>query len=634
MHGSAPSGETITPQFSPRLVKFRECSFIRARDAIETLLAESGHNLCVQLNGFGAVTAGEILGSAFRNESRVRFVTNSKETIQSKDAMLSTGEQRIVITSSQCSIENSTNLELLRWSCWDQDDVIAFMLEQSPEKCNSVVSRLQANHYTAIGNDCEIWSLLLERMCHDLSSVDEMLWRLFYEEVSRRNPSSRFGFRKDHENRMLARLAHKQLYVKSFVEQWEHVDLGLPLYARLAALPSNFSRLIAQHVASSVIERGRLKYLRLLFAPTVIERIAQELRAQPKALACLAKHFRNPWSSTIAAILNQTDKTWKPKLVSKLSFTLSYLPRIDWSGSVIEGCSFKQCDLSTSELSNSKLDGTKMIHCHVEGGMWSKLACVNCNFTKCAMNLLDGTCIVVRNSLWDECELCETRWEDAEVQNARFIRCDLSEADFSRARVVESLYERCILVDTDFRHSNLERSVFRSCDMRLCKIDCCNFRSAYLSNANLEDNEIRLADFAKADLSGSNWSGSRCVSVSFAYATLAQSKLADIQWIGCDLRGADLRGALFHYGSTRCGMVGSPYPSHGTRTGFYTDPMEELYYKDPEAVRKAAIIDSDLRGANIEGVNLYLVDLRGSQLDPWQREQATAMGAILDTANG
>lgn len=170
--------------------------------------------------------------------------------------------------------------------------------------------------------------------------------------------------------------------------------------------------------------------------------------------------------------------------------------------------------------------------------------------------------------------------------------------------------------------------------MRLCKIDCCNFRSAYLSNANLEDNEIRLADFAKADLSGSNWSGSRCVSVSFAYATLAQSKLADIQWIGCDLRGADLRGALFHYGSTRCGMVGSPYPSHGTRTGFYTDPMEELYYKDPEAVRKAAIIDSDLRGANIEGVNLYLVDLRGSQLDPWQREQATAMGAILDTANG
>jgi uncharacterized protein YjbI with pentapeptide repeats len=47
-------------------------------------------------------------------------------------------------------------------------------------------------------------------------------------------------------------------------------------------------------------------------------------------------------------------------------------------------------------------------------------------------------------------------------------------------------------------------------------------------------------------------------------------------------------------------------------------------------VRKANLRGADLRGANVENVDFYLVDLRGAKLDPSQREQARQTGAILE----
>jgi hypothetical protein len=77
-------------------------------------------------------------------------------------------------------------------------------------------------------------------------------------------------------------------------------------------------------------------------------------------------------------------------------------------------------------------------------------------------------------------------------------------------------------------------------------------------------------------------------------------------------------------------FVMSPYPSHGTRTGFYTDDLEELSFKSPEEVRRGAMIRSDLRGAKLMGVDFYLIDLRETQLTPDQRRQVVATGGIVE----
>jgi uncharacterized protein YjbI with pentapeptide repeats len=98
---------------------------------------------------------------------------------------------------------------------------------------------------------------------------------------------------------------------------------------------------------------------------------------------------------------------------------------------------------------------------------------------------------------------------------------------------------------------------------------------------------------------------------------------------GACLRDADLRGATFHMGSSRSGLVNSPFASEGTRTGFYTDESSEQHFKAPEEIRKANLRGADLRGARIENVDFYLVDLREARYDAEQEEHFRRCRAIL-----
>ena len=86
-----------------------------------------------------------------------------------------------------------------------------------------------------------------------------------------------------------------------------------------------------------------------------------------------------------------------------------------------------------------------------------------------------------------------------------------------------------------------------------------------------------------------------------------------INWERADLRGADLRGASFHLGSSRSGLVGSPIACEGSRTGFYTDDFNEQDFKAPEEIRKANLCGADLRGACLDGVELH--DLTGRHVE-------------------
>ncbi len=115
----------------------------------------------------------------------------------------------------------------------------------------------------------------------------------------------------------------------------------------------------------------------------------------------------------------------------------------------------------------------------------------------------------------------------------------------------------------------------------------------------------------------------------FRDADLTETGLGDIDWERADLRNANLKDCSFHMGSTRCGLVDSPYPSEGTRTGFYTDDYNDQYFKAPEEIRKANLRGANILGANILGVDFYLVDLRDAIYDGSQRAHFMRTGAIL-----
>jgi uncharacterized protein YjbI with pentapeptide repeats len=146
----------------------------------------------------------------------------------------------------------------------------------------------------------------------------------------------------------------------------------------------------------------------------------------------------------------------------------------------------------------------------------------------------------------------------------------------------------------------------------------------------MEAISLPKAKFANATLAGCYLTGASMPEADFHGADLRNTGLADVDWEGADLRDADLRGASFHMGSTRGGLVGSSVPCEGSRTGFYTDDFQDRQFKNPEDIRKANLCGADLRGARIKGVDFYLVDLRGATYTDKQREHFLRCGAILD----
>jgi uncharacterized protein YjbI with pentapeptide repeats len=142
--------------------------------------------------------------------------------------------------------------------------------------------------------------------------------------------------------------------------------------------------------------------------------------------------------------------------------------------------------------------------------------------------------------------------------------------------------------------------------------------------------ELPDGRFENANLDLALLTGSRMPRANFDHASLRSAGLAEIEWEGASLRGADLRGATFHMGSSRSGLVFSPIACEGSRTGFYTDEYEEQTYKAPEEIRLANLCGADLRGARVEGVDFYLVDLRGARYNLSQERHFRRCRAILE----
>src|SRR5262249_55619634 len=194
----------------------------------------------------------------------------------------------------------------------------------------------------------------------------------------------------------------------------------------------------------------------------------------------------------------------------------------------------------------------------------------------------------------------------------------------------EAAFGQATLTDANFEGADLTRAQLPGLCLREAVWTNACFDHAWLQDCDLEDMTLPEPCFQFAHLKGALLTSSTMPNADFRCAHMTNTGLADIDWPGADLRMADLRGASFHLGSTRSGLVGSPIACEGSRTGFYTDDSEEQTYKSPEEIRKANLCGADLRGAKLDGLDFYLVDLRGAVYDPDQEEHLRRCGAILE----
>lgn len=492
----------------------------------------------------------------------------------------------------------------------DRDDVIRYLLDIRPDCCGSVISRFRSEDFSEIGCDLRIWIPLLNEMIErEFATVDELLWATLQCEFERCGSTTM-----DAKLRILEQL--KKRPAKEATKLWS-----------LLSISTIQTRLIAEIVVEQ-LRRFSETPLKSSLARDVILEVAKNIAGDTAILKFLKKCCTDDTNAMACSILHHCRNGWQPihfyrTMLQQAQFDQANWLKVEFKQSRLSNCNFHasnldcsnfytsdlgRCDFSDSSLRNSNIDSTQFSACSfiesdLSNSHWIKGSSFNCNFFSANLTSTD----------WRQFKSQEANFQEADLTEAKLTESGFRNCHFEQTKLIRARADKCIFIDCRLGNAILDESVFNDCQM---------------NGTDFEDAQLAFMRLSDCNLSGSLWTGSKLSNCTLNFCTFYQARLAEIHWSNCDLSGVDLRGVIFHFGSTRCGLVGSPYPSHGTRTGFYTDVLEEQYFKEKEQIRRAALLDCDLTGANIDDVDFYLVDLSGCKMDANQRRQAIATGAL------
>ncbi len=534
-----------------------------------------------------------------------------------------------------------------RLAPWGPDDWIEYLLARHRPRCASVMARVRRADCLLVGNLAERWAAILDRLAEDESLPDarHALHRYLSEFLSDTDLLERA--RSACLNALLSPMAALQ----SALEKLARPGFG-PALVRALRCPMAQVLLAAERIAADLHGDGACDYLAHPLSRDLVKTTAILCAGDMQALEHLHRLLDGPpWSHAMAAsVLHALDVGWAPEPGEVPCLTGAYLDRAQWPAvqlvnQNLTGTDFTKADLPQANLTAALLTGANFTEANLRAAVLSGARAEGAVF--------QGTCL--RRTLLDKwrapnanlshADLSQAIGHGADFRNATLAHADLSGAVFPGATFAGADLTKAVFTDAmlgganlqaasitgaDFAGADLEQARLDGLRLREARWDGACFRRAGLGKADLEYLILPGADFAQANLSGALLTGAAMPDADFRGANLQGAGLADVDWERAHLRGADLSGATFHMGSSRSGLVGSPIACEGSRTGFYTDEYDEQGYKAPEDIRKANLCGADLRGAKLDGVDFYLVDLRGAVYDPEQAEHLRRSGAILE----
>ena len=507
---------------------------------------------------------------------------------------------------------------------WDRDTLAEYLLQNHPDACKSVMQRLSAERGGSasgplpVGGSPFVWQPILEEMVRDdaLSDPREALHRVLRSQLQ--------GVVTLFE---LSDLLLKQKQNLTFEAEGD--SRFTSTVGRILRRPEVRATLMIDRCVERLKNRD-VACLREWMDESIIHGIARRISNERKVVKLLETMSNSQDCGSIeVSLLASVKPTWKPNFRTGVSLQKGDFSGVDWSQ-----CRFTDIDFSGSNLGNSNLR-----QCRFAKGKLTRASFYNSNLVQSTMIGCDGFMIDFSNADLTDAKIADLRFakplfqrsclraahfskmvleepdfSQADLTGASFIECTLDNAAFQDANVSDCRFDRSNLWRIDFRSANLKGAKFSGSNMESCNLEDCRFESV----------DFQIVNFTRALLTGSKARG-----VIFGGALFAHAGLADINWENCDLRESKILRVSFHLGSTRSGLVGSPYPSHGTRTGFYTDDYCDLNFKNPEAIRKASLVGCDLRGADVDSTDFYLVDMRDVRCDDSQLAHFRSCGAIL-----
>jgi uncharacterized protein YjbI with pentapeptide repeats len=514
-------------------------------------------------------------------------------------------------------------LELVPWC---EDDFIEYCAARRRECCPWVLSRLRADDgKELLAGNPQLWRVVLDRLAADETLADAAT--ALREHLHAVLPA---GEARDELGEACLR---------------DLTDVTSPL--RKSQLPDQLSAyaidllrhhavrviLAADRVVETLAGGGSLDHLTVPPRDELLRQIALLVRRRPEAVERLDKLLcgeDRQIYATAATVRLAADCYWNPKTARWWNLSRARLPRAQWPGVNLRGARLTMADLHDADLSGARLADARL-----EQASLHHCSLAYATLERALANAAKFTSADLTGASFARADCAFASFARANLHKASFAGAALDHADFSGARLSNTSLALASLDTTAFDDAELfgvDFSKARLRDVRLslaANVVAPSFHGASLLKCDLEGLRLPAADFGDAELTGSYLTATFIPRGNFNRATLRGAGLAEINWPDADLRDADLRGATFHMGSSRSGLVGSPIACEGSKTGFYTDDFNDQDFKSPEEIRKANLCGADLRGALIDGVDFYLVDLRGAKYTPDQAEHLARCGAIL-----
>jgi uncharacterized protein YjbI with pentapeptide repeats len=534
---------------------------------------------------------------------------------------------RLVVYTARRCFPDISHLAVYRLTPWTQDDLVEYLLAVHRPRCASVMARVRAADHLLLDGLPELWRIVLDRLATDETLLDarRALHRHLQEHLTDTDLLERA------RSACLNVILTPKLSLSEAVVAIDRRGFADNLI-RVLRHPPMQRMLAAERIAADLHGEADCDYLAKRLPRDLVEAAGRLIARDERALGHLLALLAGPtWSHAMtASLLHEAGGSDAlhghcPSELAGAYLHHAWLPDVHLTSADLREADLTAADLRRANLDQAKATKACLRQARLKGASLNGIVAAEADFAGA-----DLECVLAQAANFAAANLARADFTHAQLSGARFAGCDLTAALFRDAVLLGADLTKAILKDADFSGADLTRAVLSGLRLGEAHWDGARFTEAQLEGCDLEYLTLPAADFENANLHRALLTGSTIVEGNFGGACLRDAGLADIEWERANLRGADLRGGSFHMGSTRSGLVGSSIPCEGSKTGFYTDDYVEQTYKAPEEIRKANLCGADLRGAILDGVDFYLVDLRGALYDEKYAEHLRRCGAILE----